>query len=183
MRRKDVYFRTEAISENVRRMNGMIEQMLEIDRLEIGKRRKREKLESVDMAELFRKVIAENEVSIQRKNMVVTFEGACTLNADMESMKRVAGNLVTNAMRHGRKNGIIDIGMADGKVTISNTTDDTLPDDIDSLWDPYVKGSGSRTGGGNGLGLFVVKTILDKYGLKGSLSYHDGTFSVLISSR
>lgn len=31
----------EAISENVRRMNGMIEQMLEIDRLETGKRRKR----------------------------------------------------------------------------------------------------------------------------------------------
>ena len=170
----------EAISENVRRMNGMIEQMLEIDRLETGKRRKREKLESVDMAELFKKAIAENEVSIQRKNMVVTFDGDCTLNADMESMKRVAENLVTNAVRHGRENGIIDIEMSDGKVTISNTTDDTMPDDIDSLWDPYVKGSGSRTGGGSGLGLFVVKTILGKYGLKGSLSYHDGTFSVTI---
>ena len=58
--------------------------------------------------------------------------------------------------------------------------DDVLPDDIDSLWDPYVKGSGSRTGGGSGLGLFVVRTILDKYGLKGRLSYHDGTFSVEI---
>ena len=173
----------EAISENVRRMNGMIEQMLEIDRLETGKRRKREKLESVDMAELFRKVVEDNEVSIQRKNMVVTFEGNCTLNADMESMKRVAENLVTNAVRHGMKNGIIDIEMSDGKVTISNTTDDVLPDDIDSLWDPYVKGSGSRTGGGSGLGLFVVRTILDKYGLKGSLSYRDGTFSVFISSR
>ncbi len=173
----------EAISENVRRMNGMIEQMLEIDRLETGKRRKREKLESVDMTELFRKVVEENEVAIQRKNMVVTFEGNCTLNADMESMKRVAENLVTNAVRHGMKNGIIDIEMADRKVTISNTTDDVLPDDIDSLWDPYVKGSGSRTGGGSGLGLFVVRTILDKYGLKGRLSYHDGTFSVLISSR
>ena len=173
----------EAISENVRRINGMIEQMLEIDRLETGKRRKREKLESVDMTELFRKVVEENEVAIQRKNMVVTFEGNCTLNADMESMKRVAENLVTNAVRHGMKNGIIDIEMADRKVTISNTTDDVLPDDIDSLWDPYVKGSGSRTGGGSGLGLFVVRTILDKYGLKGRLSYHDGTFSVLISSR
>ena len=30
-------------------------------------------------------------------------------------------------------------------MTISNTTDDVLPDDLDSLWDPYVKGSGSRT--------------------------------------
>ncbi len=173
----------EAISENVRRMNGMIEQMLEIDRLETGKRRKREKLESVDMTELFRKVVEENEVAIQRKNMVVTFEGNCTLNADMESMKRVAENLVTNAVRYGRENGIIDIEMSDRKVTISNTTDNVLPDDIDSLWDPYVKGSGSRTGGGSGLGLFVVKTILDKYGLKGRLSYHDGTFSVEISSR
>lgn len=173
----------EAISENVRRMNGMIEQMLKIDRLETGKRRKGEKLESVDMAELFRKVVEENEVAIQRKNMVVTFEGNCTLNADMDSMKRVAENLVTNAVRYGRENGIIDIEMSDRKVTISNTTDDVLPDDIDSLWDPYVKGSGSRTGGGSGLGLFVVKTILDKYGLKGSLSYHDGNFSVEISSR
>lgn len=91
MRGEDVYFRTEAISENVRRMNGMIEQMLEIDRLETGKRRKREKLED-----------------------------DCTLNADMESMKRVAENLVTNAVRHGRENGIIDIEMADGKVTISS---------------------------------------------------------------
>lgn len=39
------------------------------------------------------------------------------------------------------------------------------------------------TGGGSGLGLFVVRTILDKYGIKESLSYHDGTFSVEISSR
>lgn len=46
-----------------------------------------------------------------------------------------------------------------------------------------VKDSGSRTGGGSGLGLFVVRTILDKYSLKGRLSYHDGIFSVLISSR
>lgn len=61
--------------------------------------------------------------------------------------------------------------------------DGALPDDVDSLWDPYVKGSGSRTGGGSGLGLFVVRTILDKYGIKESLSYHDGTFSVEISSR
>lgn len=37
----------EAISENVRRMNGMIEQMLEIDRLETGKRRKGEKEKSL----------------------------------------------------------------------------------------------------------------------------------------
>lgn len=43
---------------------------------------------------------------------------------------------------------------------------DVLPDDLYLLWDPYVKGSGSRTGGGSGLGLFVVRTILDKYGLK-----------------
>ncbi len=63
----------------------------------------------------------------------------------MESMKRVAENLVTNAVRHGRENGIIDIEMAYGKVTISNTTDGDLPDDIDSLWEPYVKGRGSRT--------------------------------------
>ena len=86
MRRENAYCRTEAISENVRRMNGMIEQMLET-----VKRRKREKL-----------------------------EGDCTLNADMESMKRVAENLVTNAVRHGRENGIIDIKMADGKVLISS---------------------------------------------------------------
>ena len=57
---------------------------------------------------------------------------------------------------------------------------DVLPDDLYLLWDPYVKGSGSRTGGGSGLGLFVVRTILDKYGLKEILSYHDGTFSVEI---
>lgn len=31
------------------------------------------------MVELFRKIIAENEVSIQRKNMVVTFEGIVLL--------------------------------------------------------------------------------------------------------
>ena len=118
----------EAISENVRRMNGMIEQMLEIDRLETGKRRKGEKLESVDMAELFRKVVEENEVAIQRKNMVVTFEGNCTLNADMESMKSVAENLVTNAVRHGRENGIIDIEMcgANGAMRMTRSVSSSL---------------------------------------------------------
>lgn len=173
----------EAISENVRKMNGMIEQMLELDRIEGTGKKTKNGPDPIDMAELFRKAITENEVSIQRKHMEVTVSGNCTFVADTEEMERVVDNLVTNAIRYGRENGTIDVELVDGSIRISNETDEELGCDIESLWKPYVKGSDSRAGGGSGLGLFVVKTVLDKYGLKGKLEYDQGIFSVIIVNK
>lgn len=173
----------EAISENVHKMNGLIEQMLELDRIEGTGKKTKKGSAPIDVADLFRKVITENEVSIQRKHMEVTVGGNCTFAADAEAMERVVDNLVTNAVRYGREGGTIDVELADGNIRISNETDGELGCDIGSLWEPYVKGSDSRSGGGSGLGLFVVKTVLDKYGLKGRLEYEQGIFSVIIVNK
>ena len=173
----------EAISENVRKMNGMIEQMLELDRIEGTGKKTKNGPDPIDMAELFRKAITENEVSIQRKHMEVTVSGNCTFAADAEEMKRVVDNLVTSAIRYGRENGTIDVELVDGSIRISNETNEEPGCDIESLWKPYVRGSDSRAGGGSGLGLFVVKTVLDKYGLKGRLEYDQGIFSVIIVNK
>jgi signal transduction histidine kinase len=74
-------------------------------------------------------------------------------------------NLLSNAIRHNREGGSIDIRVENDRLTISNTGS-ALRFDPATIFDRFVKDSHS---GGTGLGLAIVRQICDNYHF--SLSY------------
>ncbi|QSY57446.1 sensor histidine kinase [Bifidobacterium imperatoris] len=107
-------------------------------------------------------VIADNAIT-------VNVEGDATVPVNPALLKLAVGNLLRNAAMHNAENGSIDVVMtvmldangdsSDGKstnevsLTVTNSTDETLPDDLAELIQPFHRGQNSRISATPGVGL------------------------------
>jgi signal transduction histidine kinase len=85
------------------------------------------------------------------------------VQADPTLLQRAVGNLLANAMRHGRAPGadeaIITVTVADGRVTVADQGPGIAPEVGADLFDPYTTGGGST-----GLGLSIVRWVVLAHG-------------------
>ena len=83
-------------------------------------------------------------------------------------MKQVFINLIDNAIKFTPENGKIDILLRNLKdkaeVIIHNNGKHITEEDLDRIFEKFYKGDRSRNTIGNGLGLSIVKKILDLHG-------------------
>ncbi|MBU2410820.1 MAG: ATP-binding protein, partial [Gammaproteobacteria bacterium] len=83
---------------------------------------------------------------------------------DPDRIAQLLGNLVSNAMTYGTPRGAVTVRSATGAQTAElsvHNTGDVIPDtQIDSLFEPMVRGVPGRSGVRSvGLGLYIVKAI------------------------
>ncbi|WP_163146778.1 sensor histidine kinase [Bifidobacterium ramosum] len=114
--------------------------------------------------------------------------------ADHALLELAVGNLIRNAVVHNVDGGSVDVtittdddGSGDGAgrvmLTVTNTTDERLPDDLDELVQPFHRGEHSRISAapGVGLGLSIVDAACDAMGATLTLSQPDpATFRAII---
>lgn len=114
--------------------------------------------------------------------------------ADHALLELAVGNLIRNAVVHNVDGGSVDVTITtddDGSdddagrvmLTVTNTTDERLPDDLDELIQPFHRGEHSRISAapGVGLGLSIVDAACDAMGATLTLSQPDpATFRVAI---
>ena len=68
-----------------------------------------------------------------------------------------------------------------GLISVSNVSSQDIGKDAENLWKPFVKGDNSRSNKqGTGVGLAIVKNILELHGYVLKLSCEDGIFKVEI---
>ncbi len=104
----------------------------------------------------------------------VEAEGDCPLlELDGTRMERAVANLVRNALEHTPAGGRIAVraGVDDGgvAVTVEDTGAGIAPEDLDRVWEPFYRGERSRRRGGSGgdgagLGLSIVRGIVEAHG-------------------
>ncbi len=87
------------------------------------------------------------------------------VDADSTRLQRVFVNLISNALKH-TKDGTVLIKAEAGEKTVTVTVKDTgsgiSPEDLPHIWERYYKGKHSETG--TGLGLFIVRFIVESHG-------------------
>lgn len=85
-----------------------------------------------------------------------------------ELLEQVWSNIIDNAVKHSPRNGLIKVGMelADGKiaVTVCDNGDGMSEETQKHIFEKFYQGDSSRKAEGNGLGLALVKRILDMCG-------------------
>lgn len=94
--------------------------------------------------------------------------------------KRIIDNLVTNAIRYS--NDYIEIVMdADGIFTVKNTTSELKNIDVNILFQKFYTVDTSRSNGNTGLGLYIVKELLNKIegGIK-EISYKNNILTISV---
>lgn len=93
-------------------------------------------------------------------------------------MESMVNNLIVNAVRHNRKDGEILVSVADGRLTVANTSDEG-PLDATHIFDRFYRASGR--GNGYGLGLAIVKAVCDYHGWHVEYRYEYGLHEFIVT--
>lgn len=165
-------FYAEVILDESNKMDTLVKQLLELMKLEYGKREFNN--ENFDIVELINEVIRKCKVMIEEKNIDIVFpsESPVMVNADDFYIEQVVTNYFTNAIKHTievnkEKKIEIRIEEKEDKIRISvfNTGNNIPEEHINKIWGRFYKEdtSRNRTDGGTGIGLALVKAIMNNY--------------------
>ena len=124
------------------------------------------KNEDVDLYRLLNERIAYFKVVALSKNIefVLHLKRDVSLYIDRTKITRVIDNLLSNAIKYNKRAGYIKVSLNENSFEIIDTGIGISQKDIDALFDRYSRFNASE--GGFGLGLNIVKSIIDEYGMK-----------------
>ena len=167
-------FYAEVILDETNKMDKLVKQLLELMKLEYGKREFNDT--EFNIVELEKEVVRKSKVMLEERNVEVEFETEDEINvtADDFYIEQVISNYLTNAIKHvkevdGKKIIRITnkINKKNNKVRISvfNTGDNIAEENINRIWNRFYKidESRNRNDGGTGIGLSFVKAIMNNY--------------------
>lgn len=103
------------------------------------------------------------------------FEGDILCYADYMNLKKAVSNIIGNAVYHSPEKATIDVAIQksgdNGILAVENSGVHIAREEIERLFEPFYRldKSRSRHTGGSGLGLYIVKTVLDIYEFEYSL--------------
>lgn len=175
---EDREFYTSVIIEEADRMNKLVRQILSLSELELGKIKP--EIESFEISSYIDVII--NKFSLMFKEKGISIEShvkECMIFADSNMLGQVLVNLITNAADHTKSGGkiIIDSEQREKKVHINvfNEGDPIPEDELDKIWLSFYKRNKARSGkyGGTGIGLTIVKTIMDAHNNRCGVINHD----------
>ncbi len=159
----------EVIMDEANKMNKMVKQLLTLSALELGN--DAPVMERFDLTELIRGILSSAQLMIGQNGAEVEFfrEEPCFVWADEFKIEEVVTNYLNNAINHvqGERRIRIDIEAAQDevRVTVFNTGNPIPEEDLPNLWTKFYKVDKARTRayGGSGIGLSIVKAIMDSH--------------------
>jgi signal transduction histidine kinase len=175
------------IDEETHRLERIIGDLLDLARLEGGGGTMRR--EPVPVQALFERVHSrhERELTARRITLAANIsKGAETVDGDPDRLEQALQNLAANALRHTPDDGeiVLSADVVGGKVRLRVRDSGTgiPPEHLPLIFDRFYKVDASRKAmGGSGLGLSIVRAIVERHG--GTITaYNEGgaVFDVLL---
>ncbi len=185
-------FYCEVIIDEAQRMNRLVRQLLSLDEIENGAYCKIEMLR-FNISEMIGGIVNSSSLMTEKKGMEIIndFDKPVYVWGDELMIEEVFTNYFTNALNHVSKDMKIHLTYyeSNGITTISvfNTGEPIPEDEIDSIWEKFYKVDKARTRqyGGSGIGLSIVKAIMERHGQKcWAENYENGVaFKFTLESR
>ncbi|MCR1934142.1 sensor histidine kinase [Clostridium tepidum] len=157
-------------------MEYMVKETLEISKLESqGFKPKKEKVSLSNMVE---ECIYRISFIAIKKNITINknIKKDLFVYGDNKLLKKVINNIITNAINHSPENEKVYLNIYEEKdeiiLIVENTGIHINEDEIKEIFKPFyrIEKSRNRKSGGSGLGLYIVKMILDLHNAKYSIS-------------
>ena len=171
----------QVISSETRRLSRLVRRMLELSRLQSSERVAAQ--EQFDVAEVLLQVLVSLEGKITDKDLDVQVDlpdGPVMVWGDPDAVTQVCYNLLDNAAKFAVPKGKLALGITTkgGKayISVGNEGETIPPDQLAHIFDRFHKADGSRSAHkeGVGLGLYIVKTLLNTYKEDISVTSEDG---------
>ena len=171
----------QVISSETRRLSRLVRRMLELSRLQSSERVAAQ--EQFDAEEILLRVLVSLESKITEKELDVETDlpdGPVMVWGDPDAVTQVCYNLLDNAVKFATPGGKLRLKITTrgGKAYIAIGNDgETIPQDqLAHIFDRFHKADSSRSAHkeGVGLGLYIVKTILNTYKEDITVTSQDG---------
>ena len=167
-------FYCSVIMDEAAKMNDMVKRLLTLNQIEFGEDEL--VMERFDINELVKSVASANELRASQKELKITCDIKDTplyVWADEYKVEEVITNYISNAINHCCNENIIKVAVGqidkeNVRVSVFNTGKNIPEEDIDHIWEKFYKVDKARTReyGGNGIGLSIVKAIVESMGKK-----------------
>ena len=165
-------FYCDVIMDEANKMNTMVKRLLTLNQIEFGN--DEPEMERFDINELIASVADANAIRAGQKNMSIVFDNRNEHNfvwADEYKTEEVLTNYISNAINHCCNENIIKVNVEqidkdNVRVTVYNSGKNIPEEDIEHIWEKFYKVDKARTReyGGNGIGLSIVKAIVESMG-------------------
>jgi len=180
----------ERISEEAGRMSLLVEDLLALVRMDEGRPLKQDR---VDLLELV--LHSADSARAGFPGRQITVNNKCgdipVVIGDANRLHQVVGNLLTNALRHGGEDAKVQINLSEANNQVAIEVKDDgrgisetdLPHLFERFYRPDV--SRSRASGGSGLGLSIVKSLVEAHGGTIDVTSSEGhgtSFTVVLPS-
>ena len=174
-------FYCDVIIDEAAKMNIMVRKLLTLNQLESGS--EVVSMERFDITALIRNYISSSDILLKERDISVRMEDyeAIYVWGDEFKVEEVFMNYFTNAIHYAQGENIIDVKLrsTDQQVRISvfNTGAPIPQDSIEHIWEKFYKVDKARTReyGGSGIGLSIVKAIVESMNQKyGVVNYENG---------
>lgn len=157
--------------KNVERLHTIVEDLSAISRLESGELIL--EMQVFDIKELAEEVMEDLEIKARNKGISLEFKEGANQNfrvrADRESIRQVLTNLFHNSIKYGKAGGRTKVGFYDmDRYILAEVADNGIgiaAKHLPHVFDRFYRAdkSRSRAQGGSGLGLSIVKHILEAH--------------------
>lgn len=162
-------FYCEVIIDEAMKMNKMVKKLLSLNQLEFGNNQP--EIIRFDMVSLINSVIQSTDILCKQKVISVIFEEKqpCYVWADEYMIEEVVTNYISNAINHADGAKIVEIKLIHMenvvRVAVFNTGELIPEEDLEKVWIKFYKVDKARTReyGGNGIGLSIVKAIMNAH--------------------
>ena len=160
------------VSSETKRLNRLVRSMLDISRLREQGGYPEESKTQFDLSELAGQVLISFEQKINDKQLDVQVDlpdHSVFTHANQDAITQVVYNLVDNAVKFCPEGGVLGLTIREGSgklyLSISNTGETIPPEELSLLFERFHKLDKSRSQNRDswGLGLYIVKTIVDSH--------------------
>ena len=164
--------------EETDRIQRLLETLLDVSAAESGVLKLER--EPVDVAGLLRSVADLYALVAEEKSIALQLEAAAglTVQADPTRLRQVLANLVDNAVKYTPPGGSVWLAAETRGARVAITVRDTGPgipaEEQEKIWQRLYRGDHSRSQRGLGLGLSVVKALVEAHGGTVAVANHPG---------
>jgi signal transduction histidine kinase/heme-degrading monooxygenase HmoA len=158
---------TQTIFQQADRMNGLIEQLLNVSRIEAGKLAlDRRRLDLVDLVE---EAVAAAQATTTRHRLALQAPSSLAVEGDPLRLGQVAGNLLSNAIKYSPQGGDVDVEVArlddgDARLAVRDRGVGIPRERRERIFERFYQAHGEGRLGGLGLGLYITHQIVELHG-------------------
>lgn len=158
----------EAINEQTRRLNALVEDLLDLSSIRAGKIPLR--MSKCDLAQLCRAVVEEQRLLSSRAIDLALPSESVIIEADGERLSQVITNLVNNALKYSPEACavLVRLSKEDGKalIEVQDEGSGIAEEELQNIFEPFYRAAHARKSSQNGmgLGLAICKDIVERHG-------------------